>query len=103
MVLNLQTTVLLLLNISSIYCLQAKEIKNNFFLDISVDVPVIEVQQNAFSLEKKAEAITVKIIAEDSWGTGILINKEDNIYTVLTNAHVVRDDNILIKFKLLIS
>jgi S1-C subfamily serine protease len=44
-------------------------------------------------LQKKAEAITVKILSTDFLGSGILLNKQNSVYTVLTNAHVLRADN----------
>jgi serine protease DegQ len=36
-------------------------------------------------------SITVKVISEDSWGSGVIIKKQDSNYTVLTNHHVVLD------------
>lgn len=41
-------------------------------------------------LQNRARAITVKIIAGRGWGSGILIKKQGENYTVLTNAHVIR-------------
>jgi S1-C subfamily serine protease len=50
-------------------------------------------QENQLSqqeLEKKAQKISVKIlIGETLWGTGVLIKKDANTYTVATNAHVL--------------
>jgi S1-C subfamily serine protease len=43
----------------------------------------------AKQLQKLAQSITVKVRAEGVLGTGILINKEGAIYTVLTNDHVL--------------
>jgi S1-C subfamily serine protease len=37
-----------------------------------------------------AQAITVKVMAGNLWGSGIIINRQGNVYTVLTNAHVAR-------------
>lgn len=36
-----------------------------------------------------ARSITVKVLSHESWGSGILIQKQGNVYTVLTNAHVL--------------
>lgn len=36
-----------------------------------------------------ARHITVKVIEGDIWGSGILIQREKNLYTVVTNAHVI--------------
>lgn len=43
----------------------------------------------AKQLQKLAQSITVKVRSEGVLGTGILINKEGAIYTVLTNDHVL--------------
>ncbi|WP_071189920.1 serine protease [Trichormus sp. NMC-1] len=44
-------------------------------------------------LQEKATAITVKILSTEFLGSGILLNKQNSVYTVLTNAHVLRADN----------
>ncbi|MTJ13645.1 trypsin-like peptidase domain-containing protein [Anabaena sp. UHCC 0187] len=41
-------------------------------------------------LRQQARAITVKIMAGESWGSGIMIQRKGQSYTVLTNAHVLR-------------
>lgn len=46
--------------------------------------------QELYSL---ARAITVKVEAGQGWGSGIIIQKQGQIYTVLTNAHVLRIGN----------
>ncbi|MGB3514414.1 MAG: serine protease [Microcoleaceae cyanobacterium] len=40
---------------------------------------------------KTAAKFTVKIISGESWGTGILVQKQGNIYTLVTNGHVLKD------------
>ena len=40
-------------------------------------------------LRQVAKAITVKVLSGDTWGSGILIQKQGQIYTVLTNRHVL--------------
>ncbi|NER36676.1 MAG: trypsin-like serine protease [Oscillatoria sp. SIO1A7] len=42
-------------------------------------------------LEKEAQLVTVKVFDGDSWGSGILISKQDKFYTVLTNGHVLSE------------
>jgi S1-C subfamily serine protease len=37
-----------------------------------------------------ARAITVKVMAGNLWGSGIIVNRQNDVYTVLTNAHVAR-------------
>jgi hypothetical protein len=41
-------------------------------------------------IRDRARSITVKVIAGQGGGSGILIQKQGNSYTVLTNAHVLR-------------
>ncbi len=51
------------------------------------------IQLSVAQLQEKATAITVKILSTDFLGSGILLNKQNSVYTVLTNAHVLRADN----------
>ncbi|MBK1988766.1 trypsin-like peptidase domain-containing protein [Sphaerospermopsis aphanizomenoides BCCUSP55] len=44
-------------------------------------------------LKEKAAAISVKILSTDFLGSGILLNKQNSVYTVLTNAHILRADD----------
>ncbi|NCJ05914.1 trypsin-like serine protease [Synechococcales cyanobacterium C] len=41
------------------------------------------------SLQRHAQAITVKVWADDVWGSGILIQQQGGRYWVLTNQHVL--------------
>lgn len=41
-------------------------------------------------LRDRAQSITIKVLAGQSWGSGILIQKQGQVYTVLTNEHVLR-------------
>jgi S1-C subfamily serine protease len=47
-------------------------------------------QHSAKQLQHLAESITVKVLSRNFLGSGILIHKQGNIYTVLTNAHVLK-------------
>lgn len=49
--------------------------------------------QTPAQLQQHAQAITVKILAEDFLGSGILIASQGNEYWVLTNAHVLKWSN----------
>ena len=40
-------------------------------------------------LQRVAQRITVKISSGLAWGSGILVRKQGNIYTVLTNQHIL--------------
>ncbi|MEI1375917.1 serine protease [Nostoc sp. UHCC 0926] len=50
-------------------------------------------QTSTEKLRLLAQAITVKVISKEFLGSGILLRKQDSIYTVLTNAHVLRADD----------
>ncbi len=50
-------------------------------------------QLSETSLRKHTRAMTVKIMCGQTWGSGILIQKKGQVYTVLTNAHVLRAGN----------
>ncbi len=40
-------------------------------------------------LQRIAQNITVKILSGSAWGSGILVRKQGNLYTVLTNQHIL--------------
>lgn len=40
-------------------------------------------------LKQRAESITVKVLSEKSWGSGVVVKRQGQIYTVLTNQHVL--------------
>ncbi len=49
-------------------------------------------------LESIAQAITVKVHVGEYRGSGILIKRDNNTYTVITNAHLIeRDDTVSIE------
>ncbi|WP_228039092.1 hypothetical protein [Nostoc sp. LEGE 12450] len=50
-------------------------------------------QTSTEKLRLLAQAMTVKVMSKEFLGSGILLRKQDSIYTVLTNAHVLRADN----------
>jgi serine protease Do len=47
------------------------------------------VKNNLQGLQRYARNITVKVISEDNWGSGILVQRQGQSYTVLTNQHVL--------------
>ncbi|NES00274.1 MAG: hypothetical protein F6J86_41875, partial [Symploca sp. SIO1B1] len=61
------------------------------------DTNPLKVLQESFSVPSKpplynqAQLITVKVLfpEDGSWGSGILIQRQGSVYTVLTNEHVV--------------
>jgi len=57
------------------------------------NIPQPPIQLSAAQLQEKAAAMTVKILSTDFLGSGILLNKHNSVYTVLTNAHVLRADD----------
>jgi serine protease DegQ len=56
-----------------------KELLLHFSESMSVD-----------DLQRYAQTITVKVMSDNFLGSGIIIQKQGNIYTILTNAHVIR-------------
>ncbi|MCL2930208.1 MAG: serine protease [Trichodesmium sp. St2_bin6] len=40
-------------------------------------------------LKSLAKSITVKIISENGWGSGIILKREKKVYTIVTNQHVL--------------
>ena len=52
------------------------------------------IEQNSQSqIYQEAYLITVKVIAGENWGSGIIINKQGQTYTILTNRHVLTPSN----------
>ena len=47
--------------------------------------PVLSPEQ----LKNKAQSITVKVISGKTWGSGIMIRQQNDLYTVVTNHHVL--------------
>jgi serine protease Do len=47
------------------------------------------VKNNLQGLQHYARNITVKVISDDNWGSGILVRRQGDSYTVLTNQHVL--------------
>ncbi len=43
-------------------------------------------------LKSFAKSIAVKVIYENSWGSGIILKREGEVYTVVTNKHVLDTD-----------
>ncbi|NMF66563.1 S1 family peptidase [Brasilonema octagenarum] len=43
-------------------------------------------------IQKQARVITVKVISKNFLGSGIILKKQKSVYTVVTNAHVLRAD-----------
>lgn len=46
-------------------------------------------QNTESQLYNQAYAITVKVISGQNWGSGIIVNKQGQTYTILTNRHVL--------------
>ncbi|MGK7874269.1 MAG: serine protease [Xenococcaceae cyanobacterium] len=59
-------------------------------LDGEVDLPPHQFLTEG--LRERARRITVKVLLEDSWGSGIIIKRQGQLYTVVTNDHVLRHE-----------
>jgi len=53
--------------------------------------PILTAQISEKSFCQTAAKFTVKIISGQGWGTGILVQKQENVYTLVTNGHVLKD------------
>ncbi|MDF5718087.1 MAG: serine protease [Rhizonema sp. NSF051] len=56
-------------------------------------LPLASTQLSVEQLQQVAEAITVKVLSKETLGSGTLVKREGQIYTVITNAHVLRAAN----------
>ena len=45
--------------------------------------------ERGFHLDRVAKSITVKVRSGNSWGSGILLQRQGQVYTVVTNRHVL--------------
>jgi S1-C subfamily serine protease len=57
-------------------------------VQVSTQQPSTE--HSTLQMQKLAKSITVKVLSKGFLGTGVLIKRQGSVYTVLTNAHVVR-------------
>ncbi|MCC0179256.1 tetratricopeptide repeat protein, partial [Waterburya agarophytonicola K14] len=81
----------LIIGISSLSFLLIPIFYNSVIPTISVAEKVVERELEEKDLEQIATSISVKITSETNGGSGVLIAREDNVYTVLTNNHVVEN------------
>jgi serine protease DegQ len=58
--------------------------------NVKVCVEQLSTQRSASQMQQLAKSITVKVLSKGFLGSGILIKRQDSVYTVLTNAHVLR-------------
>lgn len=60
-------------------------------ISASIGVPNVSAspELSTEQLKQLAKSIAVKVLAGDTWGSGILIERQGHIYTVLTNDHVL--------------
>lgn len=54
--------------------------------NLSASVPVVSISAPYYV----AQSITVKVMSKDFLGSGILLRRNNTVYTVLTNAHVIQ-------------
>lgn len=55
----------------------------------SVSFKQLSPQLSAEQLYQLAQSITVKVLSGQNWGSGIIINHQGQVYTVVTNEHVL--------------
>ena len=84
--LALQAATLLLAAPVSVSTSQSEQIESRLSTDQARNLPTK-------ALRDRARLITVKVLSGDSWGSGILIQQQGQLYTVLTNEHVLQTGN----------
>ena len=62
-------------------------------LTIASENQIISQAINPHIKDNIAREISVKITSEENGGSGVIIAQQDNTYLILTNAHVLRDDD----------
>jgi len=70
-------------------CLIVPALRSDRSVSSSSDVAP-HTQLSPLQIESTARAIAVKVLSEDILGSGFLIEKQGEVYTVVTNAHVIR-------------
>ncbi|MEM8779001.1 MAG: serine protease [Cyanobacteria bacterium P01_G01_bin.49] len=58
-------------------------------LSQEIKTPLLAQQVPETRLYDQAQAISVKVISGNSWGSGVIVGKEGGNYTILTNRHVI--------------
>jgi tetratricopeptide (TPR) repeat protein/V8-like Glu-specific endopeptidase len=64
---------------------------SGLMMGLTICCPQATMALSAIEVGKIAKSVTVSIDSENSVGSGVVIKKEGNTYTVLTAAHVVRN------------
>ncbi|MBD2018251.1 trypsin-like peptidase domain-containing protein [Microcoleus sp. FACHB-53] len=68
------------------------ELTDHILLDYPT-IPLATISQEIdVSVLGMAKRVTVRILSDSGLGSGVIINRKGQIYTVLTNRHVVADD-----------
>ena len=80
-----------IIGIGSLSLLLTPIIPTNFFTARSVAEKAVSQELSELELEQLTTAISVKISSESNGGSGVLIARENGTYTVLTNNHVVEN------------
>ena len=60
-------------------------------------IPLVQMAATAATapeINKIAAAITVQITEPNSQGSGVILQRQGDVYTVLTAAHVVKSKNV---------
>lgn len=64
----------------------------SLFDSINLKNPLTQLDSNQLSVKEineLAKKVTVKVSSANTWGSGILVNRQGSVYTVLTNSHVL--------------
>ncbi len=58
-------------------------------IDVSAPIASVSPKLSPEQLSQLAKSMTVKVFSGETWGSGILIQKQGEVYQVLTNEHVL--------------
>lgn len=75
--------------LSSYPCISGTVELTNIRKKDEIKSPSLKTVKNKQELEKYARSITVKVLSGQNWGSGILIRRNKDVYSVLTNEHVL--------------
>lgn len=67
----------------------SKEIIEDIIIDTQNNIETEENELTKKEIESLAKSVTVKVLSGDNSGSGILIQNKNNVYTVVTNHHVL--------------
>ena len=97
--LKLSRCLLITMSASLAIAIALGNINNLCQLAVSQEIPTVDVLPESIrdgKILQTCQAVTVRVVKADSAGSGVIIGRSGNIYSVLTNWHVVESSNPII-------